>query len=387
MPAHPLTLSRSALAAAVRRPLVPLVLGLVLAALLATGFAWSATSPTVLLSVDGTEQEVDFRGGTVEDVLAAAGLEAGERDVLVPAAGTPVEDGDRVALRRARELTLVVDGKERTVWVTASSVEEALDQIGLRNGSLALSASRSRELPLDGFRLAVTTPKDISILADNAVQPLTTTAATVRDALMEAGISLDGDDRISDTRSTPVAHHMVIRVTRVSTARTTETVPVAFKTERREDGDLVKGETRTLRAGKPGMVRRTVETVHADGKLEKRSVVASTTVSAPVTRVLAVGTKARPAQTTGSARRGTGSADGLNWPALADCESGGNPRAVNPTGKYRGLYQFSMETWRGVGGSGDPIDNSAGEQTYRAKLLYQRSGAGQWPHCGKYLFS
>jgi hypothetical protein len=53
-------------------------------------------------------------------VLAAAGLRASERDVLVPAAGTEIGDGDRIALRRARLLTLVVDGKEKQVWVTAS---------------------------------------------------------------------------------------------------------------------------------------------------------------------------------------------------------------------------------------------------------------------------
>ena len=364
------------------------MIGVVLTALLASGVAWSMTGKTALLSVDGQVQEVDFRGDTVEDVLAAAGLEAGQRDVLVPSAGSEVQDGERIALRRARLLTLVVDGKEKQVWVTAASVDEALDQIGLRDGALALSASRSRSIPLDGFRLAVTTPKDISIIADNAVKPLSTTAPTVRDALIEAGIRLDRDDRISATRTTPVTDRMVIRVTRVSTVRTTETVAVAFGTERREDADLFKGETKTLQAGKAGSVRRTVETVYADGALEKRSVLSSTTLSAPVTRILAVGTKARPAAASSNARRSTGgSADSLNWPALARCESGGNPRAVSSSGKYRGLYQFSMATWRSVGGQGDPIDNSAGEQTYRAKVLYERSGAGQWPHCGKYLFT
>lgn len=75
----------------------------------------------------------------------------------------------------------------------------------------------------------------------------------------------------------------------------------------------------------------------------------------------------------------------LRWDRLAKCESGGNPRAVSPTGKYRGLYQFSMTTWRSVGGTGDPIDASAAEQTYRAQILYRRSGRGQWPVCGKLL--
>jgi uncharacterized protein YabE (DUF348 family) len=360
----------------------------VLTALLASGAAWSATGKTAYLSVDGQAQEVDFRGQTVEDVLAAAGLEVGERDLLVPAAGTEVSDGDRIALRRARQMTLVVDGEEREVWVTAASVDEALEQLGLAGDGLALSASRSRELPLDGFRLDVTTPKDISIIADNAVKPLTTAAPNVRAALIEADVHLDGDDRLSHDRYESVADRMVVRVTRVETARTTETVQVPFETERREDANLAKGETKTLTAGKNGVVRRTVETVHADGKLEKRTVLSSTTVSAPVTRVLAVGTKAKPApQPAASARRSTGDADSLNWPALARCESGGNPRAVSSTGKYRGLYQFSMATWRSVGGQGDPIDNSAGEQTYRAKVLYNKAGAGQWPHCGKYLFS
>jgi hypothetical protein len=77
---------------------------------------------------------------------------------------------------------------------------------------------------------------------------------------------------------------------------------------------------------------------------------------------------------------------GLNWAALARCESGGNPRAVNPAGYY-GLYQFSPSTWRSVGGSGLPSRASSAEQTRRAVILYHRSGAGQWPHCGPRLFS
>ena len=99
-----------------------------------------------------------------------------------------------------------------------------------------------------------------------------------------------------------------------------------------------------------------------------------------------VGTKARPAPTSSRTYGSVSGVASLNWAALARCESGGNPRAVNPAGYY-GLYQFSVSTWRGVGGSGLPSDASASEQTYRAQLLYKRSGAGQWPVCGPRLFS
>ncbi len=78
-------------------------------------------------------------------------------------------------------------------------------------------------------------------------------------------------------------------------------------------------------------------------------------------------------------------AAGLNWPALARCESGGNPGAVNPAGYY-GLYQFSPGTWRSVGGSGLPSHASSGEQTRRAIVLFGRTGASSWPSCGHHLF-
>lgn len=397
MPARPAVLTRPGLAAAVRRPAVPLVIGVVLTALLASGAAWSATGKTVLLSVDGESREVDFRGSTVQDVLEAAGLDAGERDVVVPAVGSEVEDGDRVALRRGRQITLVVDGVEREVWVTATSVDEALEQIGLRDGALALSASRSRTLPLDGFRLEVGTPKDVVVVADGTERPFTTTATTVGDALTAAGIAFDGDDRFSKYPAEPVAPGDRLQVARVSTPQVTEVVPVPFETERREDATLLKGTTKVLQAGKAGSVRQVVAQLTVDGAVEERTVLSREVLAAPVTQVVAVGTKPKPAPaprpaasstgTSSAPRQGTGGADSLNWPALANCESGGNPSAVSPTGKYRGLYQFSYATWQSVGGSGDPAANPAGEQTYRAKLLYNRSGAGQWPHCGKYLFT
>src|SRR5215211_110909 len=68
--------------------------------------------------------------------------------------------------------------------------------------------------------------------------------------------------------------------------------------------------------------------------------------------------------------------------AIAACESGGDPSAVSADGAYHGLYQFDYGTWASMGGSGDPADASPEEQTYRAALLYSRSGSSPWPICG-----
>ena len=75
----------------------------------------------------------------------------------------------------------------------------------------------------------------------------------------------------------------------------------------------------------------------------------------------------------------------LNWKALAKCESGNRPKAVNPAGYY-GLYQFNKRTWRSVGGRGMPNKASRAEQTLRAQKLYVKRGAQPWPTCGRRLF-
>ncbi len=66
---------------------------------------------------------------------------------------------------------------------------------------------------------------------------------------------------------------------------------------------------------------------------------------------------------------------------IAACESGGDPRAVSANGLYRGKYQFSRETWRAVGGKGDPAKASEAEQDKLAGILYDRAGTSPWPSC------
>ena len=376
--------------AAMRRPAVLALHAVVLVALLAGSVAWSATGKTVALAVDGEPRTVDFRGETVGDALSAAGLSVGEHDLVVPSLDSEVEDGDRVALRRGRQLQLVVDGVPRTVWVTATSVDEALAQVGLTDGAMALSASRSRRIPLEGLALDVRLPKAVTLTVDGATAPRTTTAATVADLLTEAGVVLGASDRVSVPTDAAPTEGLVVVVSRVTVAQTVEEVAVPFGIERRDDAGMLVGQTKVLTPGRKGLVRKTFSVETVDGKVTSRTLVSEQQVKAPVTQVVAVGTKPKPKPAPAPARSSgprasTAGADGLNWAALARCESGGNPRAVSPNGLYHGLYQFSSGTWRSVGGSGQASQASADEQTYRAKLLYQSRGRSPWPHCGRYL--
>jgi hypothetical protein len=68
---------------------------------------------------------------------------------------------------------------------------------------------------------------------------------------------------------------------------------------------------------------------------------------------------------------------------IAECESGGNPRAVSANGLYRGKFQFSRGTWKAVGGRGDdPARASEAHQDRMALKLYRAEGVTPWPACG-----
>jgi len=69
---------------------------------------------------------------------------------------------------------------------------------------------------------------------------------------------------------------------------------------------------------------------------------------------------------------------------IAECESGGDPRAISPGGQYRGKYQFSRATWKAYGGrGGDPAKASENHQDRIALRLYRDRGTDPWPTCGR----
>lgn len=66
------------------------------------------------------------------------------------------------------------------------------------------------------------------------------------------------------------------------------------------------------------------------------------------------------------------------WACIAQHESGGNPATDTGNGYY-GMYQFTLSTWQAAGGTGNPANASAAEQTAVAQRVQQMQGWGAWP--------
>ncbi|WP_432489167.1 ubiquitin-like domain-containing protein [Kineococcus sp. SYSU DK018] len=355
--------------------------------------AFTALDKDVTLDADGARTELSVFGGTVADVLESEGIEVGPHDIVAPSAGTEVADGTDIVVRYGRQLTLTLDGEQKTYWTTARTVDEALADLDVRADGARLSASRSQALGRDGLALDVVTPKNVVVVADGQERPVTTTAADVAALLAETGVSVRPGDEVSADTAARVTPDLRVQVVRVDRSQSTEQVAIAHGSRTERTDALYEGERKVVAQGVDGSKTVTFDDVFRDGVRVAHDAVGETVDVQPVEEVVQVGTKVKPAPAPAPAASSSssgggsvgGGVDSLNWSALAACESGGNPSIVSASGKYHGLYQFSVATWRSVGGSGLPSQASASEQTYRAKLLYQRAGAGQWPVCGKRL--
>ncbi|MEV4660025.1 transglycosylase family protein [Micromonospora sp. NPDC049301] len=105
------------------------------------------------------------------------------------------------------------------------------------------------------------------------------------------------------------------------------------------------------------------------------------------TRRVAVGTLAVGAITGAVALFGPAAPAqaGVNWDAIAQCESSGNWHINTGNGYYGGL-QFSQSTWAGYGGKKYAARAdlaSRGEQIAIAEKVLDGQGIGAWPTCGR----
>ncbi|MFD3664337.1 ubiquitin-like domain-containing protein [Streptomyces sp. NPDC058659] len=357
------------------RRLVPQAL--VVAFLAGGTSAFVANDKAVRLSVDGVPRSLHTFADDVDELLAHEGLTVGPHDIVAPAPGEALANGDEIVVRYGRPVALTLDGRRHTIWTTARTVEGALRQLGVRAEGAYLSVSRAAPITRQGLALDVRTERTVTFLADGRERVVRTNAATIREALAEAGITLSGQDTASVAAGSYPRDGQTVTVLRITGSRQVREEVIPYAVERVRDPELFAGTEVVERQGVAGVRRVTYALRTVNGVRQKPRRTGEEIVREPVSRKVRIGTRALPTSVAG--------ADGLDWGALAACESGGRPNAVDPSGTYGGLYQFDPGTWRSLGGKGTAQNAPAAEQTFRAKKLYVQRGASPWPHCGRRL--
>jgi uncharacterized protein YabE (DUF348 family) len=375
------------------RKIIPVVAVGAALAVVGTTVGYTATNKDVTVSVDGQARSVQTRAGTVGELLADQGIAVGDRDVVAPAATTAVTDGTRVAVQFARQVSFTVDGKPRTVWTTATSLDAALGALGVNTAGAELSTSRSTAIGRQGLAVDIATLKSVTVDAAGKKRTVHTTGTTVADAIAAAKITVDGNDKLTPKPTATLVSGAKVIYTRVDVSTVKKKEKVAFASVRKQTSALVRGRTRIDTEGRAGTRTLTYRVVRENGKVTSRKRTASKVTSEPRSRVVLVGTKApkvvhsRPVHSSGGSSNG-GSSSGSSgggvsggvWDKIAACESGGNWSINTGNGFYGGL-QFTLSTWHAYGGSGMPNHAGKAAQIAVAKRVQAAQGWGAWPAC------
>lgn len=193
-----------------RRRSAPLIIGGVLAALLActltAGLLFAAAlmlrTTSVTLLIDGQPVALTSRARTVGEAVAPYIPDPAPGDRVSPPPDTPLTADMTIRIDRARPVTVTMNDVPRTVWTTASLPVDILAAAGLyptENDALWIDGSPARVDQLAGWttparHVRVQTAATLTLQADGATLSLTTTAATLGDALYEAGITMYAAD-------------------------------------------------------------------------------------------------------------------------------------------------------------------------------------------------
>jgi uncharacterized protein YabE (DUF348 family) len=144
----------------------------------------------VVVVIDGRPVAVRSFAGTVHGVLGDAGVSLGFGDVVRPAGQEEVSDGATIEVRRARPITLTLDGRTSRHLVTATNVGDALAELDIAPAAGRLSAPPDDAVPLSGMELTLYTRRRVYVVAGTTRLTSRTTARTVRQVLRQQRVAL-----------------------------------------------------------------------------------------------------------------------------------------------------------------------------------------------------
>ncbi|WP_295027748.1 resuscitation-promoting factor [uncultured Mobiluncus sp.] len=360
-----------------RKFFAPLVGALVATLVLGTGIgtAFAMAHKTATVVADGKAQELGGWGATVSDLLTENGVNFSAKDSIVPGPTTAVKNGMKITIESSRGLTVMVNDVRKDVDTTEKSASAAIKALW-EDQAVQFVGTSGKDL--QGMPLALFAPGEVyQLVHDGATAQMKAAKSdiTPEDILARNKVKLTGLDQVQVLFNPGAAP--IVQVQRITEENVTTSEPIQFETETTNDDSKFTDEKVVTQKGVAGVKEITKKVRSIDGVVSSEETLSEKVVTQPVSEKVTVGTKKRPASQPIAAT-------GDVWSKLAFCEAGGRPDTNTGNGFY-GMYQFTLPTWRSVGGSGLPSEASAEEQTHRAQILQARSGWGQWPACSRRL--
>lgn len=265
----------------------------------------------VTINVNGEEEVVRTHASTVGKLLSDKGIEVAKHDVVTPSVDTLIEEGLSVSWEQAKQVALIVDEEDTSIWTTKKTVEEVLDEAGIEiTEHDELSPNLNAKLGEDST-IKVKKAYEFTLVDGVDEKKYWSTKATVDEFLEKEKIELNEFDRIEGLKEEIIKPNSIVQIVRVEKATDVVEEQADFTVETRKDDSLLKGREKVVQAGEPGKIEKTYEVIKENGKEVSRTKLEEVITKKPTNKIVSVGTKvmvasATPAKSSSNEKKSSG---------------------------------------------------------------------------------
>lgn len=191
----------------------------------------------------------------------------------------------------AHTITIQHAGTTQTRTTTAATVAEALWEAGFRLRRADVITPALAAPVTAGLTIQVTLARAITLTADGVTLTTLTTAPTVGEAVAQHGLMLLGLDTTRPAPDQPLPADGVIQVVRVREDRLIQQTAIPFGVQYQPLPEEAIDTVRTLQAGAEGYTRRVMLVRYEDGVEVARAVSAETRAVEPRPQIIGYGTR------------------------------------------------------------------------------------------------
>ena len=189
-----------------------------------------------------------------------------------------------------KAVVLSIDGESRELITHSDTVRELL-----KSQKIQLSEKDKVNLPLDtaltkGLAVNIRRAVDITVVVDGNELALRTAEETIDRMLFAEGIELRDKDRVVPTKESEIASGMKIEIVRIDIKNITETKAIKFKEVVKSKSNLPNNIRKVEAEGKDGEKKITYQVAYENGKEVSRKIIKEVISKTPIDKVIVQGT-------------------------------------------------------------------------------------------------
>ncbi|MBT2713901.1 DUF348 domain-containing protein [Pseudomonas sp. ISL-88] len=260
-----------------------------------TGTAYGAhelSKQSVSISINGKKQHIRTHARTVGELLETLDIKTRDEDQVTPSKQTKLTDNMNVVYEAAKQIRLTRGGEEKTLWSTAKTVGAFLNEQHTpvnQHDRIDPAANTAVE---NGMKVTIDPAFQVTVNDAGKKKKIWTTSTTVADFLKQHKMNTKDEDKVKPALDQKLTKDKAgIQITRIEKVTDVVEEKIAYHVKEKEDASLERGKEKIVQKGKEGKLKKHFHVVKENGKEVSRKLVKEETSAKSKDQIIAVGTK------------------------------------------------------------------------------------------------